>query len=308
MCGVRSCVVKHGDGQWPMSGRDCVQTYLTRSLSSVSIGARPGGHSNSKMTSRPFVQVDVFADSPTAGYTGNPVAVVQDGSALTTEQMQQFANWTNLSETTFLVPPTKRDADYQVRIFTPVDELPFAGHPTLGSAHAWLVLQDKEQATVTQQCGLGLVRIKKIEGRLSLAAPPLKVDEDVDAATAQMGLKACGAKPDTVLGSRRMSNGPTFHIFLLASAQDVLDLKPNMSALRAVNAGSGWGFIAPYATSKLGEPDFECRMFYPETGVDEDPITGSFKYVNLLLSTPEHVTDTTQCRGRPVAHPNRKSA
>lgn len=256
------------------------------------------------MTSRPFVQVDVFAESRTAPgrYTGNPVAVVQDGSGLTSEQMQQFARWTNLSETTFLVPPTATEAeaeagmqqaDYRVRIFTPVHELPFAGHPTLGSAHAWLALRsetmsrestDTEQApnatmTLTQQCGLGLVRIKTIEGRLSLAAPLLRVDREVDEAVAQRGLDACGVKATTVLASRRMTNGPAFHIFLLASAQDVLDLKPNMSTLGALNAGSGWGFIAPHASPGHGEPDFECRMFHPEASLNEDPITGSFKCV-----------------------------
>src|SRR5258705_4626880 len=118
---------------------------------------------------RAFQQVDVFTTTP---YWGNPVAVVLDGSGLSTEQMQRFANWTNLSETTFVLPPTVPGADYQVRIFTPVSELPFAGHPTLGTCHAWLSTQDTTTDMIVQQCPAGLVRIRRGQGPLAFAAPP----------------------------------------------------------------------------------------------------------------------------------------
>lgn len=239
------------------------------------------------MASRPFQQVDVFTTTPTSRYTGNPLAVVQDCQGLSKEQMQKFAAWTNLSETAFLLPPSVPEADYQVRIFTPHAELPFAGHPTLGSAHAWLAYKrllegtrpEQQEKEVVQQCGAGLVRLRKAEGRLSLAAPPLLEDREVEPSVAAGGLQACGCSETDVVASRYLCNGPAFHVFLLPSAEAVLKLRPNFGALRGLASGTGWGFIGPYIDSKPGGPDFECRMFFPDTGVDEDPITGSFKYV-----------------------------
>src|SRR5207248_8539446 len=121
---------------------------------------------------RPFSQVDVFTTTP---YAGNPVAVVVDGEGLTAEEMQRFAHWTNLSETTFMLPPTAPDADYRVRIFTPVLELPFAGHPTLGTCHAWLEGggKAKKDGVTVQECGAGLVAVRRTEDGLAFAAPPL---------------------------------------------------------------------------------------------------------------------------------------
>jgi len=125
------------------------------------------------VTEYPFSQVDVFAPGPKPG---NPVAVVHDADGLSTEQMQSFANWTNLSETTFLLRPSHPDADYRLRIFTPRAEFPFAGHPTLGSAHAWLENggQPRGEEGLVQECGAGLVNIRQAEAGLSFAAPPLR--------------------------------------------------------------------------------------------------------------------------------------
>src|SRR5262245_18972273 len=121
---------------------------------------------------RPFCQIDVFTTTP---YTGNPVAVVLDGGGLTIEQMQRFANWTNLSETTFVLPPSEPEADYRVRIFTPALELPFAVHPTLGTCHAWLEAggTPKRDGLVVQQCAAGLIPIRRATDGLAFAAPPL---------------------------------------------------------------------------------------------------------------------------------------
>src|SRR5918994_5668667 len=128
---------------------------------------------------RPFRQVDVFAPAP---YRGNPVAVVLDGADLTTAQMQRFAHWTNLSETTFVLAPSEPDADYRVRIFTPMAELSFAGHPTLGTCHAWLSAGGtaKRGDVVVQQCGAGLVPIRRTADGLAFAAPPLVRSGPVD--------------------------------------------------------------------------------------------------------------------------------
>jgi predicted PhzF superfamily epimerase YddE/YHI9 len=130
------------------------------------------------MTSRPFAQVDVFSAEP---YRGNPVAVVLDGDGLTTEQMQRIAHWTNLSESTFVLPPATPGADYRVRIFTPAEELPFAGHPTIGTCHAWLSVNPQHTGdTVVQECAAGLITLRRTGGRLAFAAPPLMRDEPVD--------------------------------------------------------------------------------------------------------------------------------
>ncbi len=149
---------------------------------------------------RPFKQVDVFTDQP---YRGNPVAVVLDGQGLSDAQMQDFTHWTNLSEATFVLPPTQDGADYRLRIFCPGRELPFAGHPTLGSCHAWLEAGGRPQGEyVVQECGVGLVKIRRDagSGRLAFAAPPLRKggplpEEDVDgsrAAWASRAARSCG--------------------------------------------------------------------------------------------------------------------
>ena len=218
---------------------------------------------------RPFTQVDVFADEP---YLGNPLAVVGDAVDLSTEQMQHFANWTNLSETTFLLPPTHPDADYRVRIFTGSEEFPFAGHPTLGSAHAWLDADGvpKQDGVLVQECGAGLVRVKRDGGRLAFAAPPLTRFGPV--AEADLVRIAAGLRlpRPALLDASWLFNGPEWIGVLLASAGQVLDIRPDYAAL----AGLKVGVIGPHASD--AGPDFEVRTFIPGDAAAEDPVTGSF--------------------------------
>ena len=218
---------------------------------------------------RRFTQVDVFTDQL---MFGNPVAVVHDADQLTTQQMADFARWTNLSETTYLSAPTDERADYRVRIFTISTELPFAGHPTLGSAHAWLeaggVAQNSEM--IIQQCEAGLVRIRREENRLAFAAPPLirggdVAPEDLNEITAYLGVDH-----DQVVAAQWADNGPGWVALLLSDAEAVLALRP-----RAAEAGrfSDVGVIGPYPSGS--EVDFEVRAFTSMVGLGEDPVTGS---------------------------------
>jgi PhzF family phenazine biosynthesis protein len=216
---------------------------------------------------RPFAQVDVFTAVP---YLGNPLAVVVDGSGLTTAEMQRFAHWTNLSETTFLLPPTRPDADYAVRIFTPSNELPFAGHPTLGSCHAWLEAGGTAQRAdhVVQECGVGLVTIeRRADERLAFAAPPLLrsgpvADDELDEA-----VRALGISRSDVVDAAWIDNGPGWLGVLLASAQDVVGLRPSHSALDI-------GVIGPYEDHS--DFAYEVRAFFPQGDSSrEDPVTGS---------------------------------
>jgi len=216
---------------------------------------------------RGFSQVDVF--SATA-LLGNPLAVVHDGSGLDTERMAAFARWTNLSETTFLLPPTSPEADYRVRIFTPGGELPFAGHPTLGSCHVWLQAggQPKRAGTVVQECGIGLVPLRRAE-RLAFAAPPTTV-ERADAELLHRVYAALGLDPARVRDAAWLSNGFPQLTLLLDSAATVLALKPDHPALKAHGKV---GVVAPHAAG--GESDFEVRFFAAAIGINEDPVTGS---------------------------------
>jgi PhzF family phenazine biosynthesis protein len=218
---------------------------------------------------RRFTEVDVFSDE--LAY-GNPVAVVHDADDLTTQDMADFARWTNLSETTFLSTPTAEQADYQVRIFTPNSELPFAGHPTLGSAHAWQEAGGvaRNPDMIIQQCGAGLVRIRRDGNRLAFAAPPLirggnVAPEDLDEI---MGFLA--VDHDQVVAAQWADNGPGWVALLLADAETVLALRP-----RVVDAGrfSDVGVIGPYPPGS--EVDFEVRAFTSLVGQGEDPVTGS---------------------------------
>lgn len=212
----------------------------------------------------PFRQVDVFGSGP---LTGNPVAVVHDADDLDTQQMQLFAQWTNLSETTFLLEPTTSEADYRLRIFTASRELPFAGHPTLGSAHAWLEAGGAPRGdAVVQECAAGLVTVERGE-RLRFAAPPLVKDgpvgdEDLDHVTRTLGISR-----DDVVDSRWCDNGPGWVGVLLADARAVLDLRPDRALL------DGWdiGVVGPW-TDGGSDADVEVRAFDSTT---EDPVTGS---------------------------------
>jgi PhzF family phenazine biosynthesis protein len=218
---------------------------------------------------RRFTQVDVFTDELTFG---NPLAVVHEADELTAQDMADFASWMNLSETTFLLKPTDERADYQVRIFTTRIEIPFAGHPTLGSAHAWLEAGGvpKDPEVLVQQCGAGLVRVRRDGTRLSFAAPPLIRGGDVAAEDLTEIVAFLGIDHDLVVDSQWADNGPGWVALLLADAGAVLALDP-----KAVDAGrfDSIGVIGPYPPGS--EVDFEVRAFTPLEGQREDPVTGS---------------------------------
>ncbi len=216
--------------------------------------------------SRPLRQVDVFTTEP---YRGNPVAVVLDGDGLTTGQMQRVAHWTNLSETTFVLPPTSDGADYRVRIFTPVAELPFAGHPTLGTCHAWLEAGNTgaTDGFVVQECGAGLVNIRRGGDGLAFAAPPLVRSGPVDDATVDRVLAQLGIALADVIDAQWVDNGPGWVAVLLADADAVLALRPGPVDLDI-------GVVGPHPA---GSPQaWEVRAFFPKDGSTvEDPVTGS---------------------------------
>ncbi len=213
--------------------------------------------------------MDVFSAEP---YRGNPLAVVGDAEDLATETMQRFANWTNLSETAFLLPPTHPDADYRVRIFTGSEEFPFAGHPTLGSAHAWLEAGGipKQDGVVVQECGAGLVRLRRDGGRLAFAAPPLTrsgavAEEDLVRIAAGLRLPR-----EALLDASWLVNGPDWIGVLLESAEQVLGIRPDYAAMTGLKAG----VIGPHPAGSA--VDFEVRTFIPGDAAAEDPVTGSF--------------------------------
>jgi len=217
---------------------------------------------------RSFVQVDVFFTSP---YSGNPVAVVLDGTDLSDEEMQGLARWTNLSETTFVLPSTVPEADYRLRIFTPQGELPFAGHPTLGSARAWLDGGGMPQYgdRVVQECAAGLVTVRGGEGTLSFAAPPRVRDGALDDEYLNRIVAAFGIRRDRVLAHQWVDNGPGWAVVQLSTAEEVLALEPDLSLIpdAMVGAIGAYPHGSPY--------HFEMRTFAPGAGVPEDPACGS---------------------------------
>lgn len=214
---------------------------------------------------RPFSQIDVFTAELGLG---NPVAVVHDADGLTDEQMAAFARWTNLSETTFLLSPTEPSADYRLRIFTTARELPFAGHPTLGSARAWLEAGGRPKgADVVQECAAGLVRIRRETDLLAFAAPPLLRGGPVDEADVASTVAALRIDPAQVRGAQWADNGPGWLALLLPDADAVLAVDPDWTAVGHV------GVIGPHPS---GAPaDFEVRAFTPAISSGEDPVTGS---------------------------------
>ncbi len=229
------------------------------------------------MKTRPFKQVDVFTAMP---YLGNPLAVVLDGSGLSTEEMQHFTNWTNLSEATFLLPPTHPDADYQVRIFCPGRELPFAGHPTLGSCHAWLEAGGKPKGThVVQECGVGLIKLRRDAGRLAFAAPPLIRSGPLDEADVALIARGLGVTRADIKAHAWCHNGPNWRGVMLGSARQVLALKPDAAVLGQLDIGvvGPHGKVGVVGTqSETHECAFEVRAFFPgNNGMAEDPVTGS---------------------------------
>ncbi len=216
----------------------------------------------------PFAQVDVFSQT---SYLGNPVAVILDGEGLSDEKMQQIARWTNLSETTFVLPPMKDTADYRLRIFTPGGELPFAGHPTLGSAHAWLENggTPRDADTIVQECAAGLVEVRRGDGILFFAAPPTTRSGELEVQYLERIVQAFDISRDKVLSHQWVDNGPGWAVIRLATAQEVLDLDPDLSLIPDAMVGA----IGEYpAGSKHA---FEMRTFAPGIGVVEDPVCGS---------------------------------
>jgi PhzF family phenazine biosynthesis protein len=217
---------------------------------------------------RPFHQLDVFSAVP---LKGNPLAVVHAAQGLDDTTMAAFARWTNLSETTFLLPPTDPAADYRVRIFTPGGELPFAGHPTLGSCHAWLAAGGvpRTPGVVVQECGVGLVRVRQQGGRLAFAAPPLRRSGPLDDTLLQRIATALGLPLADMLQHQWVDNGPGWCAVMLPSGAQVRALKPDWAALGALKLGVV-GAQAPGSDTR-----FEVRAFVPGLGVPEDPVTGS---------------------------------
>jgi PhzF family phenazine biosynthesis protein len=253
------------------------------------------------MKNRPYKQIDVFTATP---YFGNPLAVVLDGSGLDDEAMQRFARWTNLSETTFVLPPTQDSADYRLRIFTPGGELPFAGHPTLGTCHAWLEAggQPRSKDFIVQECAKGLVNIRRDASgaglaQLAFAAPSLLRAAPSPEVLAQVA-SALGIKAAQITAAQLLDNGPVWLGLLLDSPETVLQLEPDHQALTKLGIKVGVaGIYAPPAARAAPliarvnreakafaqtnpaaiEPkvDLEVRAFAACMGINEDPVTGS---------------------------------
>ena len=218
---------------------------------------------------RRFHQLDVFSAVP---LKGNPLAVVHSAQGLSDDDMAAFARWTNLSETTFLLPPTDAAADYRVRIFTPGGELPFAGHPTLGSCHAWLAAggAPRDAGVVVQECGVGLVRIRRSGGRLAFGAPPLRRTGPLEAELLQRIVAATGLTMQDVLHHQWVDNGPGWCAVMLKSAAQVLGVKVDAAVLGNVKLG----LVGPHLAG--GPCAFELRaLFHDGPLMIEDPVTGS---------------------------------
>jgi PhzF family phenazine biosynthesis protein len=236
---------------------------------------------------RRFEQVDVFSAEPCLG---NPVAVVVDADGLSDEQMRRFAVWTNLSETTFLLPPTDPAADYRVRIFTPGRELPFAGHPTLGSAHAWLEAGGRPRSAgkVVQQCGVGLVELRR-DDVLAFAAPPTTRSGPLDEPLLDALATGLGIDRAALIDHQRVVNGPNWLCVRLGTADEVLALEPDFGRLGAL--GADIGVIGFYPA---GSPcRYETRAFALDAGVSEDPVTGSLgasvaQWLHRVGAVPDH--------------------
>jgi PhzF family phenazine biosynthesis protein len=281
------------------------------------------------MKTREFKQVDVFGVS---AYLGNPLAVVLDGSDLSDQEMQHFANWTHLSETTFLLPPSEAGAaagaDYRVRIFTPGAELPFAGHPTLGTCHAWLEAggKPKAQEVIVQECAFGLVQIRRDAARLRFAAPALQ-RRPVEATLLAEIAAALGVNAERIRAAQLLDNGPVWLTLLLDSRQTVLQLSPDHPALKNLGYKVGVAAIQSAApttvliarsnrearasstrsVSSAVTPDLpavEVRAFAASVGVNEDPVTGSLNaslaqwLIADGLAPAVYIAEQGHCLGR----------
>lgn len=225
---------------------------------------------------RSFSQVDVFTATP---LLGNPVAVVLDSEGMSDPAMAQFANWTNLSETTFVLPPTDPAADYRVRIFTPGAELPFAGHPTIGTCHAWLEAGGvpKTPGVIVQECGVGLVHLRQTNGRLAFAAPPLIKGGPVSEDELAPVCAVLDVDRAEIVDAQWADNGPGWIAVRLASAEAVLNLQPDFGAVEGVGHGIAGEFPVGVVGITPGSVDnIVVRAFFGADGVPtEDPVTGS---------------------------------
>jgi PhzF family phenazine biosynthesis protein len=222
------------------------------------------------MASYRYGAIDVFTDTP---LKGNALAVVHNAGNLADATMQRLAHWTNLSETTFLLPPTNPAADYRVRIFHPNGELPFAGHPTLGSCHAWLSAGGKPRSSseIVQQCELGLVRVRRNGARLAFAAPPLRKSGPADDTTVGSIARSLRIEHSAIRDCQWVSNGPGWVAVLLGSRAELLALEPDMANLTPHDIGA----VAPLPDG--GDALFEMRAFVGGAGPHEDPVTGSLQ-------------------------------
>lgn len=255
------------------------------------------------MNKIPFKQVDVFTEIP---FKGNPVAVVLNGDELSTEQMQAIANWTNLSETTFVCTPSDPRADYRLRIFTPISELPFAGHPTIGSAFAALEygINPKTQGRLVQECGSGLVSIHIYNDKLFFEMPEPKIMSIQPDVTVRIA-SALGVDFDSVKASAIIDVGVVWATMQLADADAVLNLRPDMTKLGACIPPGVNGVTVFGLTTDNIEADMEVRSFAPHEGVDEDPVCGSgngcvaaLVKAHGLIAKPNYVASQGQCVGR----------
>jgi PhzF family phenazine biosynthesis protein len=243
-----------------------------------------------------FHQVDVFTAQP---LRGNPLAVVVGADALTDAQMAALANWTNLSETTFLLRPTNDAADYRVRIFTPQRELPFAGHPTLGTCHVWLTSGAMPKGDeIVQECKIGLVRIRRGPGRLSFAAPDLLRSGAVEPDIVMRVAEGLGLTPDAVVAANWVDNGPGWVAVMVRSREVVLSARPDYAVL----AGLRVGIVGAWDRDKDGpDAQFEVRAF---TGGYEDPVTGSLNaglaqwLIGAGIAPPNYVASQGTALGR----------
>lgn len=243
--------------------------------------------------------MDVFSDQP---LLGNPVAVVATADGLTGDEMQQFTRWMNLSESTFLLPPVSNEADYKVRIFTLEREMPFAGHPTLGTCHAWLRFggMPRRENRIVQECGAGLVTVRRNPERLSFAAPPLVKGGPVDERDLEAALRALRIGQDEIVDAQWVDNGPGWIAVLLKDASAVLELNPVSSSATRFDIG----VVGAYPPN--GEFAYELRAFFTDHRgvVREDPVTGSLNasVAQWLLATERgsapYVASQGQCLGR----------
>jgi PhzF family phenazine biosynthesis protein len=245
-----------------------------------------------------FQQVDVFTSQ---ALRGNPLAVVVGADALTDTQMAAFANWTNLSETTFLLRPTNTLADYRVRIFTPHGELPFAGHPTLGSCHVWLTsgAVPKSSSEVVQECETGLVRVRRSNGRLSFAAPKMRRTGPLEPDILAQAAKGLRLAPDAIIASNWVDNGPGWLALLVRSKEQVMSIRPDYSVLSGLRVGVAGAWDA---TVDGSDAQFEVRAF--TAGGYEDPVTGSLNaglaqwLIGSDIAPSSYIASQGSCLGR----------